>query len=145
MTNIYKRWLCEEGLKTPLLATHFNIFWILKQAFTHYCHLHGPLLAQQIICDKNCFLMLFLYFRFSFSYFTLLLIFKKFIILSLYHYNFLMNIIFIFSCSAMFRDVPECSGMFRVPGFIDAQTEQPPPIIINSHLNFRYLTASTNL
>ena len=30
-----------------------------------------------------------------------------------------MKIIFIFSCSGMFRDVPACSGMFRVPGFID--------------------------
>ena len=30
-----------------------------------------------------------------------------------------MKIIFIFSCSGMFRDVPECSGVFRVPGFID--------------------------
>ena len=31
-----------------------------------------------------------------------------------------MKIIFIFSCSGMLRDVPECSGMFHVPGFIDA-------------------------
>ena len=30
-----------------------------------------------------------------------------------------MKIIFIFSCSGMFRHVPECSGMFHVPGFID--------------------------
>ena len=25
----------------------------------------------------------------------------------------------------MFRNVPECSGMFHVPGFIDAQTMPP--------------------
>ena len=31
-----------------------------------------------------------------------------------------MKIIFIFSCSGMFRNVPACSGMFHVPGFIDA-------------------------
>ena len=31
-----------------------------------------------------------------------------------------MKITFIFSCSGMFRHVPECSGMFHVPGFIDA-------------------------
>ena len=31
-----------------------------------------------------------------------------------------MKIIFTFSCSGMFRDVPECSEMFHVPGFIDA-------------------------
>ena len=33
-----------------------------------------------------------------------------------------MKIIFIFSCSGMFRNVPACSGMFHVPGFIDALT-----------------------
>ena len=32
-----------------------------------------------------------------------------------------MKIIFIFSCSGMFRNVPACSGMFRVPGFIDGR------------------------
>ena len=26
----------------------------------------------------------------------------------------------------MFRNVPACSGMFRVPGFIDASTFGPP-------------------
>ena len=31
-----------------------------------------------------------------------------------------MKITFIFSCSGMLRDVPECSGMFHVPGIIDA-------------------------
>ena len=31
-----------------------------------------------------------------------------------------MKIIFIFSCSRMFRNVPTCSGMFHVPDFIDA-------------------------
>ena len=30
-----------------------------------------------------------------------------------------MKIIFIFACPGMFRDVLGCSGMFRVPGFID--------------------------
>ena len=28
----------------------------------------------------------------------------------------------IFACSGMFRYVPECSGMFRVPGFIEAHS-----------------------
>ena len=31
-----------------------------------------------------------------------------------------MKIILIFSRSRMFRNVLSCSGMFRVPGFIDA-------------------------
>ena len=29
-------------------------------------------------------------------------------------------IIIIIPCSGMFRDVPECSGIFHFPGFIDA-------------------------
>ena len=32
-----------------------------------------------------------------------------------------MKIIFIFACSGMFRNVPACSGMFHVPGFIDGR------------------------
>ena len=31
----------------------------------------------------------------------------------------IIKIIFIFPCFGMLRDVPACSGMFRVPGFID--------------------------
>ena len=43
------------------------------------------------------------------------------LLLTFYFINFFfIKIIFIFSCSGMFRDVQECSGMFRVPGFIDA-------------------------
>ena len=63
--------------------------------------------------NTSLFVLISLFFVSFFCYFTLLLIFTKIIILSLYHYNFFMKIIFIFSCSAMFRDVQECSGMFR--------------------------------
>ena len=62
-----------------------------------------------------------------FCYVTLLLLFMKIILLLLlllllFIYLFIfMKIIFIFSCSAMFRNVPACSGMFHVPGFIDAR------------------------
>ena len=51
-----------------------------------------------------------------FCYFTLLIILTKIILLLF----FFMKILFIFSCSGMFRNVPECFGMFHVPGFIDA-------------------------
>ena len=33
--------------------------------------------------------------------------------------HFFLVIIIIFRCSGMFRYVPECSGMFHVPSFID--------------------------
>ena len=42
-----------------------------------------------------------------------------------------MKTIFIFSCSRMFRDVPECSGVFHVPGFIDALLYQGVPDLQN--------------
>ena len=50
-----------------------------------------------------------------FCYFTLLLAFIKIILLLFiyFYYYFFMKIIFIFSCSGMFRNVPGCSGMFR--------------------------------
>ena len=68
------------------------------------------------------FLDYFILFRFFFfCYSTFLLIFTKIMLLLLYIYIFFffVKIIFTFSCSGMFRNVPECSGMFRVPGFID--------------------------
>ena len=49
----------------------------------------------------------------------LLLIFAKIILLLSFYlidYFFKKNYLYFF----MFRDVPACSGMFRVPGFIDA-------------------------
>ena len=67
-----------------------------------------------------------------FCYFTLLLIFIKIILLlSLFYLFIFMKIVVIFSCSGMFRDVPECSacsGMFHVPGFIDARSFSPTDI-----------------
>ena len=45
------------------------------------------------------------------------------------------NILF-FSCSGIFRDVPECSGMFHVPGFIDAPS---PARLAISYLFSGYL------
>ena len=130
------KWVCEESLKNPLLATHFIIFWIQKQAFTHYWHLHGPSLAQQINCDKILFshtrrwykflflnyFFIFLFFSFLFLLFyviLLLLVFTKIILLLLFYYYYFFfheNYFYFF----MFRDIPGCSGMFRVPGFIDA-------------------------
>ena len=106
-----------------------------------------PSLAQQINSDqeriklhplviptKYCFLIVgedtrfifFLYFSFSFYVFMSILVIYKVYLLS---YLFLagapvscyyfFKILKIFSCSGMFRNVPACSRMFGVPGFID--------------------------
>ena len=48
-----------------------------------------------------------------FCYFTLLLIFIKIVLLLLLFYLFIFMKMFFFSCSGMFRNVPECS-MFRI-------------------------------
>ena len=95
----------------------------LEEAFTDYCHLHKPSLAQQIFigCDKYCFLILTedtsfffliisLFFVFFFVILRYLLIFTK-IILSLLFYYFFFHKNYFYFC--MFRHVPECS-MFLV-------------------------------
>ena len=58
----------------------------------------------------------------SFSFFFLLFyvlinFYKNYVVIIIIIIFFFMKIIFIFSCSGMFRNVPACSGMFRVPGF----------------------------
>ena len=93
------------------------------------CHLNGPSLAQQILicCDKILFchtqrgyqfLFLDYFFFFFFCYFTFINFLQK----SFYYYYFIifffLKIIFIFSCSGVFRDVPECSGFYRRPFII---------------------------
>ena len=86
-----------------------------KPSFDYYGHLHKSLLAQQINRDKILFSHTrrwyqFLFLNFFFCYFTLLLIFTKIILFLIF---FFIKIVFIFSCSGMFRGVTECSGMFR--------------------------------
>ena len=66
-----------------------------------------------------------------FCYFTLLLILKNyFIIIFFFHENY-----FYFSCSGMFRNVPACSAMFRVPGFIDALSNTGKDFVSNSYVS----------
>ena len=133
MANNYKRWLSEESLKTPSSRPTLIYFEFRSKPslITVICiNPHSPnkfnMLRQNIVFSNSeripvSFSWLFHYFSFFFCYFTLLIIFTKIILLLLFYYFFFMKIyIFIFSCSGMFRDVPECSGMFHVPAFIDA-------------------------
>ena len=53
-------------------------------------------------------------------------------------------IIIIIRCSGMFRDVPGCSGMFHVPGFIDGRIlgpkkTEPVSRILESSVRVQYL------
>ena len=82
-----------------------------------------PQSPNKLIATKYCFLILrddtsfFFFISLFFCFFLLLLILyviinfdKNYLIILFYLFIFFMKIIFIFSCS----------GMFRVPGFIDA-------------------------
>ena len=64
-----------------------------------------------------------LFHSFFLLFYVLINFYKKYVIIIILLYFFFVKIIFIFSCSGMFRNVPECSGMFRVPGFIDGRSE----------------------
>ena len=119
MANNYKRWLCEESLKTsssrPILI-YFE-FRSKPSLITVICmDPHSP---NKLFATKYCFLVLgddtsFFFFLslffgfFFFCYFTLLLTFKKILLLLLL--LLLFHEIFF---SGMFRDFPECSGIFR--------------------------------
>ena len=78
----------------------------------------GPHLPNKLFATKYCFsFSLFLYFS---IFFVVISRYHEFLQKSFYYYYFLfsyfflfMKIIFIFSCSGMFQDFPECS-VFRV-------------------------------
>ena len=96
-----------------------NLEASLHSLLTFAWTLTRPLLRQNIVFSYSeripvSFSWLFHYFSFFFCYFTLLLIFTKIILLSLFYYIYISfhKDYFYFSCSGMFRDVPECSGMF---------------------------------
>ena len=70
MANLYKRWLCDESLKT-LSSRPILIYFELRSKpslirvtsvsrMTGDCHLNGPLLAhcKKFIATKHCFLIL---------------------------------------------------------------------------------------
>ena len=128
MANNYKRWLCEERLKTsssrPILI-YFE-FRSKPSLITVICmDPHSP---NKLFATKYCFLVLgddtsfffflSLFFFFFFCYFTLSLTFKKILLLLLllllllFHENF-----FFPGCSGIFRNVLAYSGMFPVQGF----------------------------
>ena len=102
-------------MKITLLATHFNIYLNLEASLhsiiTVICI--NPYSPNKLIATKYCFLILgddtSFFFLIFFCYFTLLLIFTKIILFLIF---FSMKIIFIFSCSGMFRNVP-CSMFYR--------------------------------
>ena len=97
-----------------------------KPSFDYYGHLHKSLLAQQINRDKILFSHTRRWYQFLFLIYIFIFIFYFFllfyVIVNFYKNYFIFNFFFHenYFYFFMFRDVPACSGMFRVPGFIDA-------------------------
>ena len=103
-------------MKTTLLASHFNIYLNLEASlhsiFTVICI--NPYSPNKLIATNYCFLILGDDTSFVFLIFFLLF----YVITNFYKNHFIFNffsmkIIFIFSCSGIFRNVPQCFGMFR--------------------------------
>ena len=88
---------------------------------------HSP---NKLFATKYCFLILvdetslddtsFFFFISFFFFFVIINFYKNHFIIIIFLFFFSWKIFF--SCSGIFRNVPACSGMFRVPGFIDART-----------------------
>ena len=119
MANNYKRWLCEESLKTPSsrpILIYFE-FRSKPSLITVICmDPHSP---NKLIATEYCSLILGDDYRFLFLYFFFVIInFYKncfIIVILFYYYYFFMKIIFILSCSGMFWHVPECSVFRGLP------------------------------
>ena len=124
MANNYKRWLCEESLKTPSsrpILIYFEFRSKLSFEWTLTRPTNFNLLRQNIVLSYSERIPVsfsWLLFFFFFCYFTFINFLQK----SFYYYYFIifffLKIIFIFSCSGVFRDVPECSGFYRRPFII---------------------------
>ena len=150
MANVYKRWLCDENLKTlssrPILIyfqfrskpSLVTVIWMDPHSpknfiATNYCFL--------ILGDDTSFFFFLCFFIFRFYVMLCYVMLFIFVIINFckncflsivlfiiiyyyyYYYYYLMNqLIFFFHKKIfLFFHVPGCSGMFHVPGFIDAQ------------------------
>ena len=98
---------------------------------------HSP---NKLFVTKYCFLILgddtsfFFFISLLFVlFFTLLLIFTK--IIYYYYYYYIIVILFHenYLYFFMLRDVPACSGMLRVPAFIDAQLKNSHSLYVLSY------------
>ena len=96
LVNNYKRWLCEESFKTPLLMTHFIFEFRGKPSLitVFYMDPHSP---NKLIATEYCFLILRDDYRFLFLYFV---IFRFFVILcfflqKLFYYYYFILLLFL--------------------------------------------------
>ena len=134
-------------MKTTLVATHFNIYLNLQASLhsiiTVICI--NPYSPNKLIATKYCFLILgddtsffFLInslFSFFFLFYVIISFYKNyFIFIILFLIFFFMKIIFIFSCSGMFRNVPECSL------FLVLSTPRKFPALTTQNIMFHLLS-----
>ena len=120
MANNYKRWLCEESLKTPSsrpILIYFEFRSKLSFEWTLTRPTNFNLLRQNIVLSYSERIPV------SFSWLLLFFFFVILRLLIFYKNHFIIIILLYFFSWKLFLffHVPGCSGMFRnVPGFIDA-------------------------
>ena len=90
-------------------------------------HLARVSIFVHLVTDAYIYLSIysisFILFYFILFYFTLFIIFYR---KSEFFYYFFFHLFCDnLPCSGMFRNVPGCSGMFHVPGFVNARFELP--------------------
>ena len=97
--------------QNPLRKSNFNKFWISRRAFTYYCHSGlGPLSPNKLTATISHTRRWYQYLFLSFFLFSFYVILCYFVIINFYKKYFY---------SIFFFHVSRCSGVFRVPGFID--------------------------
>ena len=157
MANIYKRWLCEESLKTPSSRPILIYFEFRSKPSLITVIWMDPHSPKKFIGTKYCFFILgddtsfffflsffvslFFVFMLCYVIYFVTIIFCKNCFLSIvlfiiyYYYYYLINFFFhkkkyilIFSCSGMFRDVP-CSWFYRRPFLTWSQLVSKPQAI----------------
>ena len=132
MANNYKRWLCEESLKTPSSRPILIYFELRSKPSLITVICMDPHSPNKLFATKYCFLIFedeFLFLNHFFIFRVFFLLFYVILLLLIFTKTMLLlsfNLNFFFSWKLLlFFHVPGCSGMFHVSGFIDAQAYPP--------------------
>ena len=114
--SVKKAWKPPSSLPILIYKWKFRN----KPSLDHYCHLHKPLLAQQINRDKILFSHTqrryqFLFLNYFLLFYVIINFYKNYFIFKFFFWWKLFLFFHVPGCSGMSRNVP-CSGFYRRPG-----------------------------
>ena len=127
-----RKWITAKWLTQGTLHSLLSFAWTLTRP-TNF-----NLLRQNIVFSYSdripvsFFLIISLFFVFFLLFYVLINFYKNVFVIIILLYFFFMKIIFIFSCSGMFRNVPECSGIqIRNVHGLQSQTKVVGKVLYN--------------